>query len=81
MWALLDGSSNELGIRRNDIDDTLYFRQFGELPSSILYDTVPGEAGHVERIKLNFRARAGTAFDQVNSCKCGDLKILVAITV
>ena len=72
MYALLDGASNELGIRRNDIDGTLYFRQFGEPPSIVLYDNVPGGAGHVERIKLNFRVCAETAFDKVNSCKCGE---------
>jgi len=72
MYALLDGASNELGIRRNDIDGTLYTRKFGEPPSIIFYDNVPGGAGHVERIKDNLRACAESAFDKVSSCKCGE---------
>ena len=74
MYALLDGSSNELGLRRNDIDGTLYFRKFGEPASIILYDNVPGGAGHVERVKNNLRACAENAFDKVDSCKCGEPK-------
>ncbi|HUI90374.1 MAG TPA: DEAD/DEAH box helicase [Anaerolineales bacterium] len=72
MYALLDGSSIAMGIRRNDIDGTLYFRKFGEPASIILYDNVPGGAGHVERIKLNLRTCASSAFDRINSCKCGE---------
>lgn len=74
MYALLDGASNELGIRRNDVDGTLYFRQFGEPASIILYDNVPGGAGHVERVKDNLRACVKNAFDKVDSCKCGEPK-------
>jgi len=55
MYALLDGASEELGIRRNDIDGTLYFHQYGEPPSIIIYDNVPGGAGHVERVKKNLQ--------------------------
>jgi ATP-dependent helicase YprA (DUF1998 family) len=74
MYALLDGSSNELGIRRNDIDGTLYFRHYGEPPSIILYDNVPGGAGHVERVRNKLRACLENAFDKVNSCQCGEPK-------
>jgi hypothetical protein len=71
MYALLDGASEELGIRRNDIDGTLYFHQYGEPPSIIIYDNVPGGAGHVERIKKNLRLVAATAFQKIDNCKCG----------
>ncbi|MFZ5818610.1 MAG: DEAD/DEAH box helicase [Chloroflexota bacterium] len=71
MYALLDGASEELGIRRNDIDGTLYYHQFNEPPSIIIYDNVPGGAGHVERVKKNLRSVAETAFQKVDNCKCG----------
>ena len=54
MYALLDGASKTLGIRRDDIDGTLYNRNFGDPPSLILFDTVPGGAGHVEHIRNSF---------------------------
>ena len=72
MYALLDGASEELGIRRNDIDGTLYFHKYGEPPSIIIYDNVPGGAGHVERIKKNLRQVAETAFQKIDNCKCGE---------
>ena len=36
MYALLEGASEAVGIRRDDIDGTLYQRSFGEPPSIIL---------------------------------------------
>lgn len=53
LYAILDGASQELGIRRDDIDGTLFYRDFGQPPHLILYDTVPGGAGHVDRISKN----------------------------
>ena len=50
-YALLEGASETLGIRRDDIDGTLYFREFSPPPSIILYDTTPGGSGHVEQIR------------------------------
>ena len=47
-FALLEGASEALGIRRDDIDGTLYFRERGAPPSIILYDTTP-----VARAMLN----------------------------
>jgi hypothetical protein len=72
LYALLDGASEELGIRRNDIDGTLYIRKFGDPPSIIIYDNVPGGAGHVERIKNSMNASAQAAFRKVKNCKCGE---------
>ncbi len=54
MYALLDGASEELGIRRNDIDGNGTQFCSNEPPSLIIYDNVPGGAGHVERIKKEF---------------------------
>jgi hypothetical protein len=53
LYALLEGASETLGIRREDLDGTLYYDLSQRVPSLILYDDVPGGAGHVKRI-LNF---------------------------
>lgn len=71
LYAILEGASEAQGIRRSDIDGTLYHRAFGESPSIILYDTVPGGAGHVENIKDNLREAMYTGYLKVNNCKCG----------
>jgi ATP-dependent helicase YprA (DUF1998 family) len=53
LYAILEGASESLGIRREDLDGTLYYNQGSKIPSLILYDDVPGGAGHVKRI-LNY---------------------------
>jgi len=53
LYAILEGASESLGIRREDLDGTLYYNQGSNIPSLILYDDVPGGAGHVKRV-LNY---------------------------
>ncbi len=72
MYALLDGASEALGIRRDDVDGTLFYRDFGKPPHMILYDTVPGGAGHVERIHNKLYQVAASALEKVSSCECGE---------
>ena len=53
-YALLQSASEVLGIDRNDINGCLYSYGRKSLPPAIvLYDTVPGGAGHVRRIGEN----------------------------
>ena len=72
MYALLDGASEALGLRRDDIDSTLFYQDFQRPPHIILYDTVPGGAGHVERINRKLLLVAETALGKVSSCECGE---------
>jgi ATP-dependent helicase YprA (DUF1998 family) len=72
MYALLDGASEELGIRRDDVDGTLFYKDFGKPPHMILYDTVPGGAGHVERIHNKLYQVAVTALKKASNCECGE---------
>ncbi len=72
LYALLEGASESQGIRRDDIDGTLYYRYFGSSPSFILYDTVPGGAGHVENIKDHLRDAAESALKKMEACSCGE---------
>jgi len=71
LYALLEGASESQGIKRDDIDGTLYFRIYDESPSFILFDSVPGGAGHVEKIKENLRDAAEAALKKVEKCTCG----------
>ena len=55
MYAFLEGMSAALGIDRNDIDGIIEFNQDLNSFDVLLYDNVPGGAGHVKRI-LNKRS-------------------------
>ena len=52
LYAILEGASISLGIDRGEISGCLYYKDAdnAEAPSLILYDSVPGGAGHVKRI-------------------------------
>ena len=53
-YALLEGASEALGIKRSDIDGTLYYQPGRRVPSIILYDDVSGGAGHVKVLSSHF---------------------------
>ena len=72
LYALLEGASISQGIRRSDIDGTLYYRTWGQTPSIILFDAVPGGAGHVENIKDHLRDAIFEAYQRVRKCECGE---------
>lgn len=50
MYAFLEGVSNAMGIERNDIDGVLEANQETGSFDILLYDNVPGGAGHVKRL-------------------------------
>lgn len=51
LYALLEGAGKALDIERKDLDGCLY--SYGDAPTLILFDDVPGGAGHVQRIAEN----------------------------
>jgi len=72
LYAILDGASQGLGIRRQDLDGCLYPRA-GKI-SLVLFDNVPGGAGHVKRIiddEKNLREVLNSALSRVRNCTCG----------
>jgi ATP-dependent helicase YprA (DUF1998 family) len=72
LYALLEGASETLGIRRQDLDGTLY-RYDGALPPAIvLFDNVPGGAGHVRRIADEMEDVFHAAWKRVDQCECGE---------
>lgn len=50
MYAFLEGVSSALGIERNDIDGVLEMNLELQSFDILLYDNVPGGAGHVKRL-------------------------------
>lgn len=78
LYALLEGISNYLGIERDDISGTIHSKktQAGNWQTAfIIFDTVPGGAGHVRRIgtstKKEFYQMLQTSYSVVSNCTCG----------
>ena len=71
LYAILDGASEALGLRRQDIDGTIYPQGSGQSPAFILYDNVPGGAGHVLRIHDHLKETFQIAYDRLYNCECG----------
>lgn len=71
LYALLEGASESLGIRREDLDGTLFYSLGSRVPSLILYDDVPGGAGHVRRILSYLPDTILAARDRVSMDCCG----------
>ncbi len=61
-----------LGIRRDDLDGTLYRHSFDLPPALVLFDNVPGGAGHVRRIADELPEVCRTAWERVRDCECGE---------
>lgn len=71
LYALLDGASAALDIQRTDINGTFYYRQAGQSPSFVIFDDVPGGAGHVKRIYEHLRETMEAALERLIRCECG----------
>ncbi len=71
LYALLEGASQALQIRRDDLDGTLYYPSYGEAPALMLFDNVPGGAGHVQRISREMQSVFLAAYERVKNECCG----------
>lgn len=74
LYGLLEGACAAADIDRQDIDGTLYpYAGDPSSPALVLFDNVPGGAGHVKRIaeKENFMAALDKALEIVSKCECG----------
>ena len=73
MYALIHGSSRALQIERTNIDGDLFPRRTDDggnwQQPIVLYDDVPGGAGHVQQIREEFATVVETA---VNIANCND---------
>lgn len=75
LYALLEGASEALDIDRRDLDGCLYpYAGDPWMPALVLFDDVPGGAGHVRRIARDedtlVRVMA-TSLDKLQRCECG----------
>lgn len=71
VYALLEGAANQLGIRRDDLDGTLHRYTSGDPPAIVLFDNVPGGAGHVRRVADSLPLIFQSARDRVKNECCG----------
>lgn len=73
LYGLLDGVSDRLDIERNDIDGCIYFEK-GQRTALVLFDSVPGGAGHVKRLvhEENMLIEVlWKTLDNLSKCQCG----------
>lgn len=72
LYALLQGASKALQIERRDIDGLLYPVKQGTSwhYSLVLYDSVPGGAGHVKAIENNLERVVRQAYEIISTCEC-----------
>jgi len=71
LYALLQGASRALQIERKDIDGVLFPEKTasGWQQTVVLYDSVPGGAGHVKRIQEEIRQVIAASLEIVD-CDC-----------
>jgi ATP-dependent helicase YprA (DUF1998 family) len=75
LYGLLEGASQSLEIERQDLDGVLY-PYSGDLaqPALVLFDDVPGGAGHVRRIAENKEGMIDilkVSLEKLELCDCG----------
>jgi hypothetical protein len=70
LYALLEGTA-ALEIDRDDVDGTLYWLGKDAPPALVLFDAVPGGAGHAQRIAEHLEAVFRSALARVATCECG----------
>ena len=73
LYALLEGASSALSVRRQDLDGCLYpYADRHMAPALVLFDDVPGGAGHVHRVGEHLGNVLRAARDRVDGrCGCG----------
>ncbi len=74
MYAFLEGISNALGIERNDIDGVLELNLEQQSYDMLIYDNIPGGAGHVKRLvdKCSIVRVLKAALDKVSQECCDE---------
>ena len=76
LYALLEGASESIEVSRDDLDGCLYpYDGDPAKPAIILFDDVPGGAGHVKRIaecEDSLKQLIQKSMDKVNCQRCGE---------
>jgi len=75
LYGLLEGASKALDIDRRDLDGCLYsYAGDPSMPALVLFDEVPGGAGHVRRIARDEDTLISVlkaALEKLEHCECG----------
>ncbi|MFZ5591138.1 MAG: DUF1998 domain-containing protein, partial [Bacillota bacterium] len=75
LYAILEGASSALQIERQDLDGCLYPTSDNQMagPAMILFDDVPGGAGHVLHLARpkTFREVLEATLHRLQQCECG----------
>lgn len=74
-YALLEGVSGALDVARNDLDGCVYYEDGNHAsPTIILFDDVPGGAGHTKRLgdENELHNVLHAALRRVAGCTCGE---------
>lgn len=71
LYTLLEGASLGLSIKRRDLDGCLH--NTGNGKKLILFDNVPGGAGHVKRLmnESDLYCAINTGINKLKNCDCG----------
>jgi hypothetical protein len=69
LYALLEAAPS-LDVARDDVDGTLHHYATGE-PGFVLFDAVPGGAGHAQRLGERAGELMEAARSRVTNCECG----------
>jgi Domain of unknown function (DUF1998) len=70
LYALLEGAGR-VGIKRDEVDGTLHRWSIGQPSALIVFDTVPGGAGHARRIQDHLAEIVDAALERIRRCECG----------
>jgi hypothetical protein len=70
LYALIEGAAS-LTISREDIDGALFTYATDAAPGFIIFDAVPGGAGHAQRIGRDLEPVLRAALSRVELCSCG----------
>lgn len=72
LYAVIEGACNSLDIDRSELGGAVW--GFGDKAISlVIYDTVPGGAGHVRKIQENIEEALWAALAKVSGrCGCGE---------
>lgn len=68
--ALLE-SVESVGVSRSDVDGTIAFVG-GHSPAIVLFDAVPGGAGHAQHLHSKLEDLLSAAAERVRGCSCGE---------
>lgn len=69
-YALTNAACRQLGIERSDLEATTFPLEHADRQAIVIYDAVPGGAGHCQRILRNIPDVVRRAHEILSACDC-----------